>query len=249
MDNAIQAIMMAFGAIVFVIALSLAVYLVNEVTETSKYLTYFSDSTRYYDNIQFQHSEEYEKGIRYVSAETIIPTLYRYNKENFCVKIYDADDNLIQIFDVNLEGKVRTASADTTASQASTDPEGKAHFAYKKLYNDNTEKYYLFGAPWLGSTEDIKTRVDLFISGSAGYINNVLVDYRDNTFAKSLEKMKYYDPENPNKDIEDQFTYEERFISYSYTGETFETEDGDTLVTGASSKDKIVIIYKLLKNP
>ena len=28
-----------------------------------------------------------------------------------------------------------------------------------------------------------------------------------------------------------------------------ETEDGDTLVTGAESKDKIVIIYTMLENP
>ena len=43
--------------------------------------------------------------------------------------------------------------------------------------------------------------------------------------------------------------FREQFISYSYTGETMETEDGDTLVTGAESKDKIVIIYTMLENP
>ena len=40
--------------------------------------------------------------------------------------------------------------------------------------------------------------------------------------------------------------FKERFINYSYTGQTMTTEDGDELVTGEKSKDKIVIIYTLI---
>ena len=43
------------------------------------------------------------------------------------------------------------------------------------------------------------------------------------------------------------YQFKEKFVSYSYTGETMETEDGDILVTGANSKDKIVITYTFVK--
>ena len=92
----------------------------------------------------------------------------------------------------------------------------------------------MFGAPWLGSTENVKTRVDYFVNGEVGYINNILIDYKDNLFYKARMQKKMF---------------KEQFINYSYSGETFVTDDGDELVTGASEKDKIVIIYRLVSNP
>ena len=89
----------------------------------------------------------------------------------------------------------------------------------------------MFGAPWLGSTESVKTRVDYFIDGDAGYINNTYVNYRNNEFYQARIAGK-------------QFT--ERFISYSYSGQTMITEDGDRLTTGEKSKDKVIIIYTLI---
>ena len=88
----------------------------SQLITTAETLTFYADSTAYYDNVEIDANApdliEDEKDIkegtaRIVSAETIIPTLYRYHKENFCVKICDADNNLIQIFveDRNLAGK------------------------------------------------------------------------------------------------------------------------------------------------
>ena len=234
MDNATQALMMAFGAFVFIFALTLAMYLIIQVQSTAEVLAFRSDSTKYYDNVELvEDNVNGSKGtVRIVNAETIIPTLYRYNKENFCVKIYDASKKLIQMFDVNLENRVFNAISDTNAS-SNTDIEKKANNALKKVYNDKTKGgYYLFGAPWTGSAEHIKTRIDLFVSGKAGYINNQYVDYTDNAFYNSLSQNN--------------IQYMEEFISYSYTGETLETEDGEVLVTGASAKDKIVIIYTMI---
>lgn len=102
---------------------------------------------------------------------------------------------------------------------------------YEAAYNDDDKPYYLFGAPWLGSTEGLKYRIDLFINGKAGYINNVFVDYRNNEFYNARINGK---------------KFKERFINYSYSGDTISTEDGDTLVTGASKKDKTVIVYTIL---
>lgn len=259
--NAEKALYMAFGLIVLVVALALAMRMFVQVTETSEALVFFSDSTIYYDNVQRMKtcancgtdnvvsekkctkcntafSDDVEDSVnngttRIVSAETIIPTLYRYYKENFCVKIYgtDASGNLDlwQIFDVNLEGKVNGSIGDTNVRPTGTDSVSSlTNKALQLSYNDPSELHYLFGAPWLGSTESVKTRIDLFVNGKASYINNIRVDYRNNPFYQArLDKKKFI----------------EEFTSYSYTGQTLETDDGDVLVTGASAKDKIVITY------
>lgn len=237
MDDAVHALIMAFSVFVFLIALSVGMYMFSQVVTTAEVMTFYSDSTRYYDNIEFNVSDTYtddnikDGTARVVSAETIIPTLYRYYKENFCVKIYDAGNELIQIFDVNLEGKVHNSIGDTTAVEQNSFSQ-KSNYAYEKIYNDKTKKnYYLFGAPWLGSTESVKTRIDYFVNGKSGYINNTYVDYENNAFYQARMAGSLF---------------KERFISYSYSGQTMQTDDGDTLVTGASEKDKIVIIYTLI---
>ena len=140
---------------------------------------------------------------------------------------------MIQIFDVNLEGNVNRALGDTNAKSDASEPKHVENYAYNMVYNveDSSKPYYLFGAPWLGSTESVKTRVDYFIDGDAGYINNTYVNYRNNEFYQARIAGK-------------QFT--ERFISYSYSGQTMITEDGDRLTTGEKSKDKVIIIYTLI---
>lgn len=121
-ENATSAINMAFAVFILVIALSLAIYMFSMVASTSEALVFYSDSTVYYDNVELVKScsscgelnssknlhcdkcgavfnldaeNSLIKGTsRIVSAETIVPTLYRYYKENFCVKICDADRKL-----------------------------------------------------------------------------------------------------------------------------------------------------------
>ena len=256
-ENASQALMIAFGLFVFVIAMSFTMYMFSKLSSTSEILIYASDRTNYYDNVEVVGKEGIE---RYVNSETVIPTLYRYYKEHFCVKIYDAtgdekiglgssEDNpvLVQILDVNLEGRVENAARDTKIKIGEHPTELKNFDAYslKTIYdnkdssNMNSQRtlLYMFGAPWIGSTDDMKLRVDFFINGDAGYINNRLVDYTQHPFHKMLNATK----ENSA------YQFKENFISYSYTGETMTTEDEDVLVTGTIPKDKIVVTYTLVK--
>lgn len=238
-----KALIMAFSVIVLLIALSLAIYMFSQVATTSEALAFYSDSTIYYDNVELEKDaivyageDDINNGnSRIVTTDTIIPTLYRYYKENFCVKICDETGKLIQIFDVNLEGKVNGSVGDTTATAQNT-VQTIQNYAYQKLFNDfmaaDKKAYCLFGAPWLGNTELVKLRIDLFIEGKSGFINNTYVDYTGNKFAEARKNTK--------------IQFKERFVNYSYTGQTIETEDGDTLVTGASAKDKTVIIYTML---
>lgn len=234
MDDVVQALTMAFAVLVFVIALSISMMLINQARHTSDVLTQYSDLTAFYDNIQLDDNEGVTETERVVGIDTVIPTLYRYYKENFCVKIYDVDNTLLQIFDVNIETNLRSAIVNTNAGTSKTDQDLIKDEAYQKIYNDSSKPYCLFGAPWLGSTETIKQRIDFFVDGNAGYINNTYVSYSgSDCFASKVN-------ENTK--------FKERFISYSYSGSTVTTEEGETLVEGAKSKDKIVIIYTILNN-
>ena len=205
---------------------------------------------------EYQREFNFVFSERRVSAETIIPTLYRYDKEYFCVNIYDNDNNLIQVFDTKLEGQVFDAVRNTYATLDGTYPgqtftserekKNARDYSFMKIFNDKedplvpsrpfsddgydklTNNVYMFGVPWMGNPANIKTRVDFFVNGQSGYINNTYVDYRNNAFYKARMEGR---------------EFRETFISYSYTGQTFTSDEGDTFVEGASSKDKITIIY------
>ena len=105
MEDVVQALMMAFAVMVFVIAFSVAMYMFSQVTTTAETLALYTDSTLYYDNVRLDEDasitdEDIRTGkTRIVNAETIIPTLYRYPDEEFCVKIYNSANKLIQIFE------------------------------------------------------------------------------------------------------------------------------------------------------
>lgn len=227
MENALDAIKMAFGMMVFVIAMSAAMYLFNTASSTAQVLLYYADKTNYYDNVEIINGDV---TTRIVDVETIIPTLYRYFKENFAVQIYDASGNMTQIFDVNIEGKLRRAAGTRQALRT-----GEQN-ALISLYGDSTKVSdstypYLFEAPWIGNTsKDIKTRVDLYVRGECGYINGTRVDYRSNN-------LKNFQDRNAR--------FREQFSEYAYKGDTITSEDGTETITGnAKTETKIVIVYQ-----
>ena len=272
-QNATQAINMAFATIVFVMALSVAMLLFSKVSETADTLAFYSDSTKFYENIELTKictscdtynsldeknctnckasfpeisaDETIARGTeRYVSAETIIPTLYRYYKENFCVKFYDmrgasSAPGLIQLFDLTIEGEVRSAASNTGVLTL-------RDRGLLEAYNKEDKTAYLFQAPWMGNVnKDVKTRVDFFVSGQEGDINNVHVDYTTTRTAgiDNLVEMKdLYDAEPHKYDIV------ESFVEYNFSGDTITTEDGTETITGDKQAESKIIITYILKD-
>ena len=228
MDNVIDALRIALGMFAFVVALSASMYLFKLVSSTSRTLLYAVDETNYYDNIKMDEAAGDSLTRRTVNVETIIPTLYRYYKENFAVQIYNKSGKLVQIFDVSIEGKVRKAASTVTTQRTG---EQKALIS---LYGDTAKEArinpYLFQAPWIGNTnKDIKTRIDLYVNGECGYINNTKVDYRQNNLLKNFKDS----------------TFTEEFSQYVYKGETISSADGSETITGnVKPETKIVIIYR-----
>ncbi len=228
MDNAVEAMKMAFAMIVFIIALSATMYLLNTAASTSQLLLYYTDESNYLDNIDVIGDVRKRR----VNVESMIPTLYRYYKENFAVQIYNLSGEMVQIFDVNIEGKLRRAAGTTLARRT------EEQKALVSLYGDTnltSTNPYLFEAPWIGNTsKDIKTRVDLYIKGECAYINGTKVDYTQNSLLG-------------NNSFRDNPQFEEEFIQYTYKGDTIsagEGEDTETITGNSKPEDKIVIIYR-----
>ena len=226
MENITKALMLAFSMLIFVIGFSYAMYLINGLTSTSSVLLETITTTNYYDNIEVT-SENVSS--REVGVETIVPVLYRYYKENYAVKIEDENGNLIQVFDTNIESKIAKAAAYTGTSD-------KELLSLKNsIYNNSASNVYLFEAPWTGSTdENTKLRIDYFLKGTKGYINNTLVDYA-RTIGTGGFLQQY-----GNK------TFYESFVEYAYEGETISTENGIETITGSTQENnKIIITYKI----
>ena len=256
MEDAVTAAIMAFSILVFVIALSATMYLVNTVTATSEQILYYADSSNFFENISVNGNELTK---RRVDFDTIIPTLYRYNKESFCVKICDGTDSsgnniskstVLQVFDVDLEEKVRNAAALTVNEREK--PENAAAQALHLMYNDPSRVVYMFESPWLGNREtDCKTRVDYYINGTAGFINNQFVNYASTISTdipgEEINNLKEYKEKYDSLIEAGKKPYiEETFVEYNYAGDTISSEDGLETITGnKQALSKIIITYTL----
>lgn len=106
MDNAIDALKIAFAVLIFVIALSVTMNAFSQAKTVSDYVFYMADKTNFYEYI----SEDRPADYRVVSGETIIPTLYRYYKENFNVIIEDYNGKVLVTF--NLEDEIKEYNKD-----------------------------------------------------------------------------------------------------------------------------------------
>ena len=76
MENAAEALKLAFAVLVFVMAVSVTVGLFSQARETSEIVLQYSDVTSYYDYQDYTKKDRvYEN--RIVGLETIMPTLYK----------------------------------------------------------------------------------------------------------------------------------------------------------------------------
>lgn len=91
MENAAEALKMAFGVLVFVLALSISVNAFSEARQVSQTIINYRDreyDTTYVDEYSYTDASGNLITQRVVSLETIIPTMYRAYKENYKI-IFD----------------------------------------------------------------------------------------------------------------------------------------------------------------
>lgn len=219
MENAVDALKMAFAVIVFVMALSISINMFSNARETADIVLHSSDITEY---MQFQEAIEGTES-RIVGMETIVPTLYKYYKENYTVIFRDASGGYMRIYTTKMQ--------DTNLW--SPDYTNKYYKAKKNIYkvcafdvDDETKRH----EPWTGSQNEYKKNIDAFLSGKKyifpSYANTN--DYGDHFYQYSFDNTLGF--ENKFKDN----TFVENLGEYVYNG----TNDKD-------AKKKRVIVYTL----
>jgi len=98
MENATDALKIAFAMFVFVIAITLTFSLVSQAKSTADVVLYHSDETNFYE---YEYSKGEDSKNRIVSVAEVIPTLYRYYKESIGVTVNLKEDGKSYTFDLN----------------------------------------------------------------------------------------------------------------------------------------------------
>ncbi len=169
MESAADALQLSFIVFVFVMALTITITMFTQLNQVSTTVLASTDFTNFYDyQLAIDHESE-----RIVGLETIIPTLYKYYKENYTVLFLDA---------VEADGKYKPLPL--YDSQTDRDNWGKG------LNEDGTNddagiigKYYANNSddnpvcafdvdeeqarhePWEGKNSDFKANLDKFLQG------------------------------------------------------------------------------------
>ncbi len=131
MENAIDALKLAFGIVVFILGLTLLFRTASLARETATTLITEADRTTYYTYVPNENNpiQENKQGKndevtvvnRIVTLEDIIPTLYRYSLESYGVTIIDKRNNLGRgIPEVVTRFERETENLCSTFSHAST---------------------------------------------------------------------------------------------------------------------------------
>lgn len=97
MENITEALKMAFAIMMFILALALSISFFSQARETVDAITTMRDREVEYSYIETTEDVR----TRIVSAETIVPTIYKSFKENIRIEFYDGeigDEHKIDIF-------------------------------------------------------------------------------------------------------------------------------------------------------
>ena len=190
MENAVDALKMAFAVIVFVMALSISINMFSNARETADVVLHSSDITGY---MQFQEATEGTES-RIVGMETIVPTLYKYYKENYTVIFRDKKGEYLKIY--NTQTNSNLWSSDYKKNKYFTLDSEKLHICAFDV-DDETKRH----EPWTGSHDEYKKNIDAFLAGKKYMYPNgsgesyeyegFMQKYKNNKFIENLGEYVY----------------------------------------------------------
>lgn len=205
MENAIDALKMVFAMMVFIMAFTIAMLTFSQAKSTSEIVLFRNDETNYYEYTKAT-GQEFES--RTVGLETIIPTLYKYYKENYTVVFREANGSPLVLYE--------TKSNPDLWSYVNEDGEIDQNF-YKEKYDTSNikdicsfdmEEETMRHEAWTASVADIKRNLDTFLMGGTyTYPSNngeivykgFMKEYANVLFVETLGEYSY----NTNRNDED----------------------------------------------
>lgn len=258
MENAVEALKMAFAFLVFGMALTISIISFSKVKATSDVVLYTKDETNYYD---YQGATGKAAQNRIVGLETIIPTLYKYYKENYTVLFREG----IYSEETGDFGDVRPLTIYKTPSTYSTKAGvilwGKSYDTLmenkytpyitggyngkgnKDIFSFDLDEETLRHEPWTGSYDKAKENLDYFLYGNIynnPNNNNLYIDYsklplQNGGFIAKYKNKRFVETVG-------EYTYSS---SQANNGGT-EDEDGSTISSLVKQKNKRIIIFTLI---
>ncbi len=236
MENAVEALKMAFAVILLTLALALTMFLFSKARETADIVLKSADPTEYYDYIEFTEADK--TGNRIVGFETIIPTLYKYNKERYKVTFEKGDYNS----NGSISNRQKLKIYETTTNPSSWnngyindfDGKDKNHNPSKSICSFDIAEEIQRGEPWVGSNDEIKKHLDAIINGTSYHPPQYSDNSHDIDYNNVLTKSAL--PGLRNKKFVE-------LIGKVKTDE--ETIDGSG-VKGTKTTTKMVITYVLI---
>lgn len=256
MENAVKALEMAFAVMVFIMALSVSMFAFNSAKATSDVMLYAQDETNYYD---YQGATGKAAENRIVGMETIVPTLYKYYKENYTVLfrqgnynegtgefsnleplcVYNTNSTSKTIKGIQLWGKNYDNIMQGKYAPFFTNGYDKELSTY--IFSFDLEEETLRHEPWTGSYKKARENLDSFLSGKK-YNNpnngESYIDYSQPPLAAGGFTQKYKN----NKFVETIGEY-----TYSGTQASNTEENGSSINSLVKQKKKRVIIFTLIK--
>ena len=250
MENASEALIMAFGVLVFVLALTVAINSFSEAKSASDMVLYTADETSYFE---YQGATGKASQNRIVGLETIIPTLYKYYKENYTVLFRDGSyneetgdfSNLKPLIIYNTPSTYKTKSTmlwgknyDSVMNKKYTPyfSGGYTKEGSKEIFSFDLDEETLRHEPWTGSYEKAKENIDCFLNGSIyknPNNNNSYINYSDFPLQTGGFVGKYRNTR-----------FVETIGEYTYSSsQQQDTEDGSAISSLVKQKKKRIIIF------
>ena len=234
MESAAEALRLAFAVLVFVMTLSIAMFMFSQARETADIVLGASDNQRYYEPIQTGTEN------RIVGFETVIPTVYKYDKERYKVTFktgtYDATTDTVTITGP-LEIYTTESNQKLWNEDYVNDYDGTTNSASgteKRICSLDLVEETQRNEPWVGNTDEIKKHLDAIFSGG----EYVLPQYS----ADSGNTLDYSG--NP---LEVERNSDSKFVEQiGKITTTEERVDDITGVTGNKTTTKVIITYILI---
>lgn len=179
MEDAAEALKMAFAVFAFIMAAGIAIVMFNQSKEVADIVINSNDRT-YLEAYTESDINNTDHG-RIVGVETVVPTLYRYYKEKYSVAMLEKDGTKLNaLFDLETERKHYNRTENFEDSDSYTKTQNGYSFSetYRNLYPS--------GISWIGpkTNVDAKLRVDNYVSNgeddASKVINGYEIDQRTN---------------------------------------------------------------------
>ena len=261
MENAVEALMLAFAVMMLVLALSLTIYVFSQARQTSELMLKLSDPTEYYEYYDYYSRDTNDAlGNRIVGIETVIPTLYKYSKERYKVTfrkgsivqeepITDENGDTVQLIKVEVGDPIEIYETTTDPtidwSQSYTNDFDNTRTT-KKICSFDIDDEVKRGECW---TADVKNHLDVMISGGL-YLKP---QYNDKNISDLNQDEKDIYTINYGNGLLERFK-NQKFVEIvgevanKKTGEAGDEIDENEGITGNKTTTKKVITYVLINN-